>query len=62
MVEAHTGVQWVALGVGFAMAAISGILAIGFLLAWLRTRSVTVFSVYRLAFAALIVALVVAGR
>src|SRR5207245_11405635 len=57
LVEAHTGVEWVALGVGFAMAAISGILAIGFLLAWLRTRSVTVFSAYRLAFAALIVAL-----
>jgi len=51
-----------ALGVAFAVAAISGILAIGFLLAWLRTRSMTVFSVYRLAFAALIVALVVVGR
>ena len=51
-----------ALGAGFVAAVISGILAIGFLLAWLRTRSVTVFSIYRLAFAALIVALVVAGR
>jgi len=62
LVEAHTGLEWVALGAGFAAAAISGIVAIGFLLAWLRTRSVTVFSVYRLAFAALTVALVVAGR
>jgi undecaprenyl-diphosphatase len=62
LAESHTGLEWVALGAGFAAAAISGILAIGFLLAWLRTRSVTVFSVYRVAFAALIVGLVLAGR
>ena len=62
LTETHTGLEWVALGAGFVAAVISGILAIGFLLAWLRTRSVTVFSIYRLAFAALIVALVVAGR
>ena len=37
-------------------------LAIGFLLRWLRHRSVTVFSVYRLLFAGLIVVLVIAGR
>ena len=58
----HTGGEWLAIGVGFVAAAVSGMLAIGFLLRWLRTRSVTVFSVYRLAFAALIVALVVVGR
>ncbi|MEO8251423.1 MAG: undecaprenyl-diphosphate phosphatase [Chloroflexota bacterium] len=58
----HTGNEWLALGVAFVAAALSGILAISFLLAWLRRRSLTVFSLYRLAFAALIVALVAAGR
>ena len=58
----HTGTEWLAIGAGFVAAAVSGMLAIGFLLRWLRTRSVTVFSVYRLAFAALIIALVVVGR
>jgi undecaprenyl-diphosphatase len=57
-----TGTEWLALGAGFVAAVVSGMLAIGFLLAWLRSRSVTVFSVYRLAFAALIVVLVIAGR
>jgi undecaprenyl-diphosphatase len=58
----HTGTEWLALAAGFAAAAVSGMLAIGFLLSWLRRRSVTIFSVYRIAFAALIVALVIAGR
>lgn len=58
----NTGTEWLALGAGFVAAAISGSLAIGFMLSWLRTRSVAVFSVYRLAFAGLIIALVVAGR
>jgi undecaprenyl-diphosphatase len=58
----HSGVEWLAIGVGFAAAAIAGALAIGFMLSWLRRRSVTIFSLYRLGFAALIVALVVAGR
>jgi undecaprenyl-diphosphatase len=58
----HTGMEWVAIAAGFAAAAVSGMLAIGFLLSWLRHRSVTVFSVYRLVFAALIVTLVAAGR
>jgi undecaprenyl-diphosphatase len=57
-----TSTEWLALGAGFLAAVVSGMLAIGFLLAWLRSRSVTVFSVYRLAFAALIVALVIVGR
>jgi undecaprenyl-diphosphatase len=61
-VEAHTWMEWLALGAGFAASAIAGLLAIGFLLAWLRSRSVAVFSIYRLAFAALIVILVLAGR
>jgi len=62
LTEAHTGNEWLAIGAAFAAATISGALAIGFLLRWLRTRSMTVFSVYRLAFAALIVGLVIAGR
>ncbi len=62
MTESHTGVEWLAIGVGFAVAAISGLLAIGFLLAWLRSRSLTIFSLYRVGFAALIVVLVMVGR
>jgi undecaprenyl-diphosphatase len=62
LTETHTGTEWVAIGVGFAVAALAGILAIGFLLSWLRTRSVAVFSLYRVGFAAVIVLLVVLGR
>lgn len=62
LTETHSGVEWLAIGVGFTVAVISGMLAIGFLLAWLRRRSLTIFSLYRVAFAALIVVLVVAGR
>jgi undecaprenyl-diphosphatase len=62
LTEAHTDVEWLAIGVGFAAAAISGMLAIGFLLSWLRTRSVTIFSVYRIVFAAFIVWLVFIGH
>ncbi len=54
--------EWLAIGVGFAAAAISGMLAIGFLLSWLRHRSVTIFSVYRIVFAAFIVWLVFIGH
>ena len=60
--ESHTATEWLALGAGFAAAAIAGLLAIGFLLAWLRRRSFLVFSIYRVALAALVVALVMAGR
>jgi undecaprenyl-diphosphatase len=62
LAEAHTGTEWLAIGVGFVVAAISGMLAIGFLLSWLRSRSVTIFSVYRLALAAVVVLLVASGR
>jgi undecaprenyl pyrophosphate phosphatase UppP len=55
-------VEWLAIAVGFAAAAISGMLAIGFLLSWLRTRSVTIFSVYRIVFAAFVVLLVFNGH
>jgi undecaprenyl-diphosphatase len=60
--EALTANEWVAIGVGFAVAALSGLLAIGFLLSWLRRRSVALFSVYRIVFAAVIVLLVLVGR
>jgi undecaprenyl-diphosphatase len=62
LTEPHTGTEWIAIGVGFAVAAISGALAIGFLLSWLRSRSVVVFSLYRVALAVLVVVLVLAGR
>jgi undecaprenyl-diphosphatase len=57
--EALTANEWTAIAAGFVVAALSGMLAIGFLLAWLRTRSVAVFSVYRVIFAATIVLLVI---
>ncbi len=60
--EPHTGIEWLAIAVGFTAAAVSGMLAIGFLLSWLRRRSFAVFSVYRIVFALLIVVLVVTGR
>lgn len=60
--EAHTGAEWLAIGVGFAAAAISGLLAIGFLLSWLRRRSVAIFSLYRVGFAIVVVLLVLAGH
>ena len=60
--ESLTTTEWVAVAVGFAAAAIAGLLAIGFLLSWLRRRSVAIFCVYRVLFATLIVVLVAAGR
>jgi len=62
LTEAHTGVEWLAIGVGFAVAALSGMVAIGFLLSWLRSRSLTIFSLYRIGFALVVVALVAIGR
>jgi len=56
------GAEWLAIAIGFVVAALSGLMAIGFLLAWLRRRSVAVFSLYRIGFAAIIVTLVVIGR
>jgi len=60
--ETHGGAEWLAIGIGFAASAVAGLFAIGFLLSWLRTRSVAVFSLYRIGFAALVVVLVLAGR
>lgn len=62
LAASHTGTEWLAIAIGFSAATLSGMLAIGFLLAWLRDRSVAIFSVYRLLLAALVVALVLAGR
>ena len=62
LTETHTGVEWIAIVAGFAAAAIAGLLAIGFLLSWLRTRSVAVFSLYRIGLAVLVVVLVLVGR
>lgn len=60
--EAHTGADWVAIAAGFVAAMVAGMLAINFLLTWLKTRSVAIFSYYRFALAALIVVLVLTGR
>ena len=57
-----SGGEWAAIWAGFGTAAVSGMLAIGSLLAWLRRRSVTIFSAYRIGFALLVIALVVVGR
>lgn len=62
LTETHSGTEWLAIGVGFVVAVLSGLVAIGFLLTWLRRRSLTVFSLYRVGFALVIVALVVIGR
>ena len=62
LTETHTGTEWLAIAVGFVVAALAGLAAIGFLLAWLRRRSVAVFSLYRIGFAAVIVLLVMTGR
>lgn len=58
----HTSTEWVAIGVGFVAAAVSGAFAIGFLLRWLRTRSVAIFCAERVALAALVVVLLAIGH
>lgn len=62
LTEPHTGVEWLAIAVGFAAAAIAGLIAIRFLLTWLRTRSVAIFSLYRIGLAAVVVVMVLGGR
>ncbi|HET8776570.1 MAG TPA: undecaprenyl-diphosphate phosphatase [Candidatus Limnocylindria bacterium] len=62
LTEMHTPTEWLAIAVGFVVAALAGLAAIGFLLSWLRRRSVTVFSLYRIGFAAVITLLVLVGR
>ena len=60
--EALTTTEWTAVAVGFGASMLAGLMAIGFLLAWLRRRSVAAFSLYRFAFAAAVVVLVLSGR
>ncbi len=60
--ESLSTTEWTAMAVGFLASMLAGMLAIGFLLAWLKRRSVAVFSLYRFAFAATVVGLVAAGR
>jgi undecaprenyl-diphosphatase len=52
-----TAEEWALFAAGFAAAAVFGLLAIAWLLAYLRRRSLAVFAYYRLALAALIVGL-----
>jgi undecaprenyl-diphosphatase len=53
--EAGVQVEVVPLIVGMVAAFVTGLLAIGFLLRWLRTHRMTIFVVYRLVLAAIIV-------
>jgi undecaprenyl-diphosphatase len=62
LTESHSTQEWAAIAAGFAAAAVAGLLAISFLLTWLRTRSVAVFTIYRICFAALVVYLVLTGH
>jgi undecaprenyl-diphosphatase len=62
LTASHTSTEWAAIGVGFVTAAISGAFAIGFLLRWLRTRSLAVFCAERVVLAALVVVLVALGH
>jgi undecaprenyl-diphosphatase len=62
LTASHSTTEWLAIGAGFAAAAISGAFAIGFLLRWLRTRSMAVFCLERVALAALVVVLLAIGH
>jgi undecaprenyl-diphosphatase len=62
LTASHTSTEWVAIAAGFVAAAVSGALAIGFLLRWLRTRSMAVFSLERVLLAALVVVLLARGH
>ncbi len=62
-IKAHeTGVSGAAVIAGVLAAAVTGVFAIRFMLAWLRTRTYGVFAIYRLLVAAIIVAAWVAGK
>ena len=63
LVATHRAAQLlISIVAGFIAAAIAGLLSIGFILSWLRSRSVAIFSLYRVGLAALVVLLVIAGR
>lgn len=55
-------VTWTALGTGFLASAVVGVAVIRWMLTWLRTRTYVVFAVYRVALAAVIVALWISGK
>ncbi len=54
--------EWLAIAVGFVTAAVSGWIAIRFMLNWLRHRSLAVFSIERFILAAVVGVAVLAGR
>ncbi len=62
LTASHTSTEWVAIAAGFAAAAISGAIAIGFLLRWLQTRSMAVFCLERVLLAALVLLLLAIGH
>jgi len=62
LTASHTSTEWVAIAAGFAAAAISGAIAIGFLLRWLQTRSMAIFCLERVLLAALVVVLLALGH
>jgi undecaprenyl-diphosphatase len=51
----HEGLDW-SVGLGFISAAVFGLVAIAFLIRYVRTRNYVVFAVYRLLVAALVIA------
>ena len=51
----HEGIDW-SVGIGFIAAAVFGLIAIAFLIRYVRTRNYVVFAVYRLLVAALVIA------
>jgi undecaprenyl-diphosphatase len=51
----HEGLDWT-VGLGFISAAVFGLIAIAFLIRYVRTRNYVVFAVYRLLVAALVIA------
>jgi undecaprenyl-diphosphatase len=57
LIAGETGVpvEWAPLVAGMLAAFLTGLVAIGFLLRWLRTHRMTIFVVYRLVLAAIIV-------
>jgi undecaprenyl-diphosphatase len=62
LTASHTSTEWVAIAAGFAAAAISGAIAIGFLLRWLQTRSMAIFCLERVLLATLVLLLLAIGH
>jgi undecaprenyl-diphosphatase len=62
MRDGTSAVSWAGLAGGFIASAVVGIFVIGWMLAWLRTRSYAVFAWYRIAVALAVVALWLSGH